>query len=58
LPKRTHNQPDYDPETTWPQIEYQLSVGSYGGIDDRHKTRRKKHPLGFTQPTKRRRNTR
>lgn len=27
-----------------------FGIGSYGGLDDRVKRRRKKHPLGFAPP--------
>lgn len=47
---------DATPATKWPEYEYQLSTGAYGGLDDRFKLRRKKHPIGFAppQPTKQR----
>lgn len=36
--------------TTWPEYEYQLHVGSYGGLDDRTKRRGRKQPVGFVPP--------
>jgi hypothetical protein len=39
-----------DRPTTWPEYEYQLSTGSYGGLDDRVKTRKRKQPIGFAPP--------
>lgn len=39
-----------DRPTTWPEYEYQLSVGSYGGLDERVKRRTRKQPVGFAPP--------
>jgi hypothetical protein len=38
------------PDSVWPEANYQLGVGSYGGLDQTVKRRGKKHPLGFAPP--------
>ncbi len=39
--------------STWPDEYgqgYSLGVGSYGGVDERFKRRKKKNPVGFVPP--------
>lgn len=40
-------------DTSWPNEfgeGYQISVGSYGGLDDRFKRKKRKLPAGFAPP--------